>query len=390
MSRIFVDFTNGAIGTAQTKYHGGGDFCRMILKELMDCRQTTYDIICLIKEGYKTSNEDENELLRTVHVRKIASLSEVDYQEQDILFLPIIDCFQINIIKIIRSNHPKLRVYCVLHGLRLIDVSKYDKYDKYYYDGIRSIGLYTYLRRKAAAIISKYYLKKYIPMYDRVYTVSNNSMQSIVRYCSPKFIKYFYRDIIRNLYEDNQNFDIKDCGYALFVNGNRYEKNLIRTLIAFAQYISESNSKLKLHVTGVSEYFEQKIQHIPEINLETIKTHVVFHDYLSYQELSKLYNNCSFLLYTSKSEGFGLPPLEALSRYKPTVASMLTSIPEVLGFSAYYVDPYDIASIKTGIAFMDNDNNRKIYTERLESISKCIRERGRMEITSFVSELMEN
>jgi len=52
-------------------------------------------------------------------------------------------------------------------------------------------------------------------------------------------------------------------------------------------------------------------------------------------------------VFPSLSEGFGLPPLEAMSFGLPVVASSATSIPEICGDAAIYFDPndnYDIAA----------------------------------------------
>lgn len=51
------------------------------------------------------------------------------------------------------------------------------------------------------------------------------------------------------------------------------------------------------------------------------------------------------LLYPSRFEGFGLPPLEAMARGTPVVASNVTSIPEVCGDAALLVGPDDVGAM---------------------------------------------
>lgn len=53
-------------------------------------------------------------------------------------------------------------------------------------------------------------------------------------------------------------------------------------------------------------------------------------------EKTWLYNHCDAFLFPSKAEGFGLPPLEAMSLGKPVFLSTLTSLPETGGNQAYY------------------------------------------------------
>lgn len=53
-------------------------------------------------------------------------------------------------------------------------------------------------------------------------------------------------------------------------------------------------------------------------------------------EKTWLYNHCDAFLFPSKAEGFGLPPLEAMSLGKPVFLSTLTSLPEIGGNQAFY------------------------------------------------------
>lgn len=49
-----------------------------------------------------------------------------------------------------------------------------------------------------------------------------------------------------------------------------------------------------------------------------------------------LYQHCEAFLFTSRSEGFGLPPAEAMTCGKPVFLSRYTSLPEVGGEAAFY------------------------------------------------------
>ena len=61
------------------------------------------------------------------------------------------------------------------------------------------------------------------------------------------------------------------------------------------------------------------------------------------------------LVYPSKFEGFGLPPLEAFVRGTPVVASNVTSVPEICGDAALLVDPDDVHAMADAIATVVND-----------------------------------
>jgi glycosyltransferase involved in cell wall biosynthesis len=52
-----------------------------------------------------------------------------------------------------------------------------------------------------------------------------------------------------------------------------------------------------------------------------------------------MYEQASVFVYTSKYEGFGLPPLEAMLRNCPVVSSNSSCLPEVLGDAPMYFSP---------------------------------------------------
>jgi glycosyltransferase involved in cell wall biosynthesis len=62
-----------------------------------------------------------------------------------------------------------------------------------------------------------------------------------------------------------------------------------------------------------------------------------------------LYNNASFVAFPSHAEGFGLPPLEAMTRQVPTLCSRGTAMDETLGDAAMLVDAEDVGAWTEGL-----------------------------------------
>ncbi|HEX8931956.1 MAG TPA: glycosyltransferase, partial [Patescibacteria group bacterium] len=57
---------------------------------------------------------------------------------------------------------------------------------------------------------------------------------------------------------------------------------------------------------------------------------------------------------TSLMEGFGLPPLEAMSAKCPVILSDIPAFREVCGDVAFYFDPYDTNSLKQQLELVAN------------------------------------
>ena len=75
--------------------------------------------------------------------------------------------------------------------------------------------------------------------------------------------------------------------------------------------------------------------------LEKLKTlpNIIMTGYLSDSEVKALLAKCKAFVFPSYFEGFGLPPLEALSCGAPIIISNATCLPEIYGKTAHYIDP---------------------------------------------------
>jgi glycosyltransferase involved in cell wall biosynthesis len=63
------------------------------------------------------------------------------------------------------------------------------------------------------------------------------------------------------------------------------------------------------------------------------------------EDLASLYRGALALAFPSLYEGFGLPPLEAMSCGTPVVSSNVCSLPEVVGDAGILVDPLDVEAM---------------------------------------------
>lgn len=68
---------------------------------------------------------------------------------------------------------------------------------------------------------------------------------------------------------------------------------------------------------------------------------IFFVGYISDEKVKSLMKNCKAFIFPSFYEGFGVPPLEALSVGAKIIISKNTCLPEIYGKSAYYINPND-------------------------------------------------
>jgi len=81
--------------------------------------------------------------------------------------------------------------------------------------------------------------------------------------------------------------------------------------------------------------------------------------------LPHLYRTATFLVYPSLFEGFGLPPLEAMTCGTAVAATSAGAVPEVLQDNAVYFEPRDVDSIATGLGLLARDPSvRESLAER--------------------------
>jgi glycosyltransferase involved in cell wall biosynthesis len=81
--------------------------------------------------------------------------------------------------------------------------------------------------------------------------------------------------------------------------------------------------------------------------------------------LAELYRGAAAFIYPSLYEGFGIPPLEAMSMDCPVICSNTSSIPEVVGDAAELFDPDNTAAMRSAIeSVVGSEPARALLIER--------------------------
>ena len=77
--------------------------------------------------------------------------------------------------------------------------------------------------------------------------------------------------------------------------------------------------------------------------------------HVSDRALAALYSSAHVLVYPSLYEGFGLPPLEAMTSGTPVIASSRASLPEVVGDAGVLIDPASVDDLRRALERLHGD-----------------------------------
>lgn len=139
-----------------------------------------------------------------------------------------------------------------------------------------------------------------------------------------------------------------DSRFILHVGTIQPRKNIGRIVSAFEKIASEEEHQdLKLVLAGKYGWLSQDIKHL--INSSPAKDKIIVTGYISEKEKWALLRKATCLVQVGLEEGFGIPPLEALTAKTIVVSSNSSSLPEVVGEAGILVNPTSINDITNGI-----------------------------------------
>ncbi|HOJ93271.1 MAG TPA: glycosyltransferase family 1 protein [Dictyoglomaceae bacterium] len=223
--------------------------------------------------------------------------------------------------------------------------------------------LYNLFERNYAKIL----IRSAVKLSDMIITVSNFSKSEIIKYTGieERKIRVIYNGVDTSIfkrYEKEELEKVKEkynlpAMFILFVGNVKPHKNLRMGLRAF-ELVLKNIDNLFFVIVGKKEGFIKGDREIFNLlERSKLRERVIFTGFVDKEDLPKIYNLSSLLIFPSLYEGFGLPPLEAMACGCPTVVSHLSSLPEICGDASYYVDPYDLESITEGIERVMGDEN---------------------------------
>jgi len=144
--------------------------------------------------------------------------------------------------------------------------------------------------------------------------------------------------------------------FILFVGSYHVRKNLKGLLEAFSRIAGGIPHELA--IVG-SRWCPDEI--LESIERTGVADRIRLLQYVPDAALPSLYSAADLFVYPSLYEGFGFPVLEAMACGCPTVATNVSSIPEVVGKGGILVPPGDVSALASALGQIANDLEQRAY-----------------------------
>jgi glycosyltransferase involved in cell wall biosynthesis len=190
---------------------------------------------------------------------------------------------------------------------------------------------------------------------DHIIAVSQNTKQDLVRYFHvppgnitvvPLAADNTFTPMCREAAAATlMRYGINYGQYLLYVGTLEPRKNLKRLLQAYHLFRDSHSECVPMVLAGANGWLNHSL--FDEIDRSPWKSEIKILGYIPKAELPALYAGAIAFVYPSIYEGFGLPPLEAISCGTAVITSNNSSLPEVVGDAALLIEPEasdDIAS----------------------------------------------
>ena len=165
----------------------------------------------------------------------------------------------------------------------------------------------------------------------------------------------FFQPILEEKKKETRSKFTNGKEYFLFVSALQPRKNVTKLFEAFDQFKKETKSDVKLLMVGEKYWWNKEIKQV--FDAMTYQSEVIFTGHIQAEDLKNVYGAGLALTYVSYFEGFGIPLVEAMKCELPIISSDKTSLPEVGGEAAIYVNPFSTEDIKNGMLRIFKDQS---------------------------------
>lgn len=248
--------------------------------------------------------------------------------------------------------------------------------------------------KRMANVVTGRYGRQASDTYNRVMPLysSENTIAYTVSDYTANALKYYFPELrkVRVCYSPLRKVPL---------SGNIGNEALKRLIVDGKPYLfMVSANRIYKNAAILSQVYKQLCRHGYEVRLLTLKYGKIIGplhtdlDFLTDYEMEQAYKHALALVYPSFFEGFGYPPIEALEHGTPTIASNVTSIPEILGDAGVYFSPFYPADLFSAICrVLDNpDLKKNEITIRKKEIEKRQEKDLRLLINEILSDQTNN
>jgi len=149
--------------------------------------------------------------------------------------------------------------------------------------------------------------------------------------------------------------------YILYLGGFDQRKNVATLILAFAKMVHNTSANAQLVIAGRlptqnSAFFPDPR---PMVERARLQDRVSFIGWVPEEDKPALYSEANVFVFPSLYEGFGLPPLEAMSCGAAVIASNRGSLPEIVGEGGLLVDPLDVDGLAAAMTALAEDKRRR-------------------------------
>lgn len=148
--------------------------------------------------------------------------------------------------------------------------------------------------------------------------------------------------------------------FIFYIGGFDIRKNVAKLVEAFAQVVKLYDRNVTLLIAGDTSWLDKGDALYPDWRPLAEQLGIMQNIMaipVSDNEKNELYSACDCFVYPSMYEGFGLPPLEAMSSGAPVICSNSTSLPEVVGEAALLVNGNSADELTQAIlSVLESDN----------------------------------
>ncbi len=226
-------------------------------------------------------------------------------------------------------------------------------------------------------------LKPSIRRADRIITISEFSKRQIMKHygidekkitivpCAADNKKYYpMTDCDSKIRKTAEKYGVNG-DYFLYLGNLEPRKNIVRLISAYDIAKKQKSDLPKLVLAGGKGWLYKEI--FAKVNELGLENDVIFTGYVADDDAALLMNGAKAFCFPSIYEGFGMPPLEAMSCGVPVIVSDRSSLPEVVDDCGIKVDPYSEEDIANALIRMCNEEfaseQRKMSIEQAKKFN---------------------